>query len=573
MPNPNLSFATALASALADLGIQHACLSPGSRNTPLIAGFATETRIRKWPLLDERSAGFFATGLARATGRPVALVCTSGSAAAEYHPAVVEAGQGDVPLIVLTADRPPELRGVGAPQTIDQISLYGSSVRLFIDAPTPDHTTTGDETAALALTAWRASTGSTPGPVHVNLPFREPLLGSLAPPTPEPIGPPTADTVAPLDLSPLAGTLDGRSGIIVAGRSTDPDFPEACAALADVTGYPIIADPLSGLRHGSHSLDRVLAAGDALVAAGVFDHLPPDLVVRFGPVPTSKPTWSWLENHPEVEQLLIDVESRDATNSASSILAIPPTAAARSLAVIATKAAPPEWTNRWLIIDAAVTKAIADATAMASFPNEPTIARIVVENAPTGANVTIGSSMPIRDVDTFGGKSNRALRLFGNRGTNGIDGVVSAALGSAATGHPAIALVGDVAMFHDLNALGTATQLGLPLTVVVVHNDGGGIFHFLPHHDPGILDPATFESYLSTPHGTDFVQVATALGLEAHYVDQTTELARLISRTSKRPRLIQLRTDRDQNVALHREAAAIVQDMVTVALSHELGRS
>lgn len=567
MPNPNLSFTTTLASALADLGIEHACLSPGSRNTPLIAGFAAEKRIRAWPLLDERAAGFFATGLARATGRPVVLVCTSGSAAAEYHPAVVEASQSDVPLIILTADRPPELRGVGAPQTIDQISLYGSSVRLFIDAPTPTTATTSREAADLAITAWRAASAGIPGPAHINLPFREPLLTDISSPGPEPIDLPTENAAEPLDLSHLTGIIDGRRGIIVAGRSNDVEFAEACANLATATGYPIVADPLSGLRHGSHQLEHVLASGDALAAAGALDLLTPDLVLRFGPVPTSKATRSWLEDHPAVEQLLIDADSRDATSSAASILAVPLAVAATSLNAIVTETAPPEWTSRWRALDKAASKAIADTSRIAPFPNEPAVARIVMDSAPPGSYVTVGSSMPIRDVDTFGGKSGRPIRIFGNRGTNGIDGVVSAALGTAATGRPAIVLVGDVSMLHDLNALGTAAQLDLPLTIIVINNDGGGIFHFLPQRDPDVLDPATFDKYLGTPHGTDFVAVATALGLEASNVDEADELAQLVSSADDRPRLIQVRTDRNDNVEVHRDIAAAVNAAVTATLT------
>jgi 2-succinyl-5-enolpyruvyl-6-hydroxy-3-cyclohexene-1-carboxylate synthase len=367
-------------------------------------------------------------------------------------------------------------------------------------------------------------------------------------------------------LSHLDGVVDGRSGIIVAGRSNEPGFPQACANLAAATGYPIIADPLSGLRHGSHALDHVLAAGDALVTAGALDHLTPDIVIRFGPVPTSKATWSWLENHAEVEQLLIDVESRDATGSATSILAVPPTAAAISLATVVAKTAPSEWTSRWQALDGVAAKAIADTSRSAPFPNEPAVARIVVENAPVGAYVTVGSSMPIRDVDTFGGTSSRPIRVFGNRGTNGIDGIVSAALGTAATGQPAIALVGDVSMFHDLNALGTAAQLDLPLTIVVINNDGGGIFHFLPQRDPDVLDPLTFEKYLGTPHGTDFVAIATALGLEAYNVDEADELARLISTVGDKPRLVQVRTERDANVELHHKIAAAVAKALAAVL-------
>ena len=567
MQNPNVILAATLASALADLGVENACISPGSRNTPLIAGFGGESRIRKWPILDERSAGFFGVGLAKATGRPVVLVCTSGSAAAEYHPAVVEASHSDIPLLILTADRPAELRSIGAPQTIDQIELYGSSVRLFVDAPTPTEATRSREIVDLAVEAWSAATAGTPGPVHLNLPFREPLLSGTTSPTIPPMDLPTAVDAEPPDLSQLAGAINGRNGLIVAGRSNDPEFPEACTAFAEAAGYPIIADPLSGLRHGTHQIGRVLASGDALAAAGAFDRLSPDLVVRFGPVPTSKPTWSWLENNPDVEQILIDVANRDATHSATTVLTIPPTTGAKALAATVTKTAPQAWTDRWLTLDAAASEAIADASLAAPFPNEPMIARIVMENAPAGTFVTVGSSMPIRDVDTFGGKSTHPIRVFGNRGTNGIDGVVSAALGTAASGRPAIALVGDVSMFHDLNALGTASQLGLPLTVIVIHNDGGGIFHFLPQRDPAILPPETFEQYLGTPHGTDFVEVSKALGIQSCNVEKPAELARIISGDGDKPRLIQLRTDRDDNTELHRKIAAVVEDTVSAMLT------
>lgn len=559
MPNPNLSFATTLASALADLGVEHACISPGSRSTPLIAGFAAEPRIRKWPVIDERSAGFFGVGLARATQKPVALVCTSGTAAAEYHPAVVEASQGDVALIVLTADRPPELRNVGAPQTIDQIGLFGSSVRLFIDAPVP--TAESMERAGdLAREAWMAATFSPPGPVHLNLPFREPLLEQQTlERRPFSVRPPAIPTFAPLDVFDLAKTIAGRRGIIVVGRSNDPTLPEAGTTLAAATGYPIFADPLSGLRHGRHALNLVLGHGDALATAGAFDRLRPDLVLRLGHVPTSKSIWRWLETHPEVEQILMGTAGRDATRSATITLTEQPAQVAAALAESVPAAASSDWANGWRELDELAGKAIEENLADAPFPNEPAIARTILAAAPPGTLVTVGSSMPIRDVDTYGGKSSLPISVFGNRGTNGIDGVVSSALGTAAAG-PAVALVGDVSMFHDLNALGTAAQLDQPITIVVVHNDGGGIFHFLPQNDPALMDPATFETYLATPHGTDFLAVAKALGLAAHDVTDGDQLAELIAAPPPGPRLIQIRTDRAENLRLHRSITAAVRN-------------
>lgn len=562
MSDPNRAYATSLAAALADLGLCHVCISPGSRNTPLIAGFAAETRITKWPLLDERSAGFFAIGLARATGKPVALACTSGTAAAEYHAAVIEASQSEVPLLVLTADRPPELRNVGAPQTIDQLNLYTSAVKLFVDVPPPDESTTASDAAELAATAWTAATGAIVGPVHLNLPFREPLLTKVAavqsapellPPAPEP---------EPEHLLAMADRLNGRRGIIVAGRSNDIDFPAACSDLAAATGWPILADPLTGLRHGSHSLERVLAYGDLLVAAGALDLYPPETVIRFGPVPTSKATWTWLEDHPEIDQILVDPVGRDATHSATSIIAVPSTTAATAFAASVVTPAPLSWTERWAALDDAARQAIAAVLHTAPFPNEPAIAQTVLEAVPPNTTVTVGSSMPIRDIDGFGGKSPAPLRVLGNRGANGIDGLVSVALGVAAAGSPSVALLGDISLFHDINSLGTATQLGLPVTIVVVNNDGGGIFSFLPQHDPEVLDARAFEKYLATSHGTDFVPIAAAFGLETHEVRERGELTRLLSTPATHARLIQVRTDRNENFKLHRTIASAVQQAI-----------
>ena len=560
MSEPNRQFAFALASALADCGVRHVCISPGSRNAPLIAGFAAEDRLEKWTLLDERSAGFFAIGLARATGRPIVICCTSGSAAAEYHPAVVEASQSEVPLLVLTADRPEELRNVGAPQAIDQISLYGSATKLFIDAPPPDTNTTVAHATDLATSVWTAATSGTPGPVHLNLPFREPLLGTMEGGTYQPLpaiaAPPD---VVPLQLAKIANQLDGRKGIIVAGRTNDAEFAAACSELAAAARWPIFADPLSGLRHGTHPLDRVLAYGDPLVQAGALEQLKPEIVVRFGPVPTSKPVWKWLEDHPDIDQVLIDPLSRDATHSATTSIAVPLAAAATALAGDIAAPAPYGWAESWSAADEAAGQAVLAELQSASFPNEPSVARQVVASAPPGSIVTVGSSMPIRDVDTFGGKTASSLRIFGNRGTNGIDGIVSAALGAAASGATTITLLGDVSLFHDVNALGSAVQLGLPLTIVVLNNDGGGIFHFLPHHDPDVLPTDTFDRYLATPHGTNFVSIAAAFGLDAYDVSDQDELARLLETPVDHPRLIQVNTDREQNLRLHRSVAAAVE--------------
>ena len=557
MTAPNLIFCHGLATALADLGIEHVCVSPGSRNTPLIAGFAAEPRIRKWPILDERSAGFFGIGVARATGGPVALICTSGSAAAEYHPAVVEARQSDVPLLVFTADRPPELRNVGAAQTIDQIELYGSSPVLFVDVPPPDGSTTARHGVELAMQVVAAAQAA-PGPVHVNLPFREPLLeaGRVAPS--EPVVPPPDPEPDSFVLGEVAGRLNGRRGLIIVGRSSDPSLPAAVEGLAHAAGAPVLADPLSGLRFGDPG-DLVLGCGDALAAAGVLDEFVADYVIRLGHIPTSKPIWTWLERNPQIPQILAGTGGKDATRSATELLPHSSYSAATALARAIDTPAPAEWAESWLELDRVASRAISEELERLPFPNEPAVARVVVDHAPRQASLTVGSSMPIRDVDTFGGKARRQLRLFGNRGTNGIDGVASAAAGAAAAGTQSIALIGDVSMFHDLNTLGTVAQLGLAVTYVVVNNDGGGIFYFLPQARPGLLDPAIFEAYVGTPHGTDFVAVARALGIAAERIETAADLAAALQKEPTGPRLYEINTDRSANLEVHRSLAAAVQ--------------
>jgi 2-succinyl-5-enolpyruvyl-6-hydroxy-3-cyclohexene-1-carboxylate synthase len=365
-----------------------------------------------------------------------------------------------------------------------------------------------------------------------------------------------------MNLTDIARRIEGRRGLIVAGQSNDPDFAAMCADLATSCGFPIIADPLSGLRFGDHHNENLVACGDQLVAAGALDSLLPDVVVRFGPVPTSKPVWAWLEQHPEIDQILIDVHARDATHSATTTLRLPAPEAAAAIAAGINQLAPVAWLESWQDADRSAAQIVAAELAAAEFPNEPRIAEIVTSAAPDGSALTVGSSMPIRDVDAFGGKSAKRLRVFGNRGANGIDGVLSAALGTAAAGTNAIALLGDVSAFHDLNAIGTAAQLNLPITIIVINNDGGGIFHFLPHHDPEVLDPALFARYLATPHGTDFAAVAEAFEIETHRVDDAATLTKLVATPSKQPRLIQIKTNRDENLALHRRVAGALRGLL-----------
>lgn len=557
----NAAFAGSLVAALGDLGLAGACLSPGSRSTPLTLAFAGQTAIPVWVHHDERSAGFFAIGLARATGRPVALVCTSGTAAAEYHPAVAEAAASRVPLLVLTADRPAELRDVGAPQTIDQIKLYGETVKWFHHGEPPTPATVAGA-PHLAAHAWGEAVDAPAGPVHLNLPFREPLLDE--PSTTSAItvaGAPAVDigvaAPTPGAVAALAEALSRRRVLYVAG-ALPPDAAPAIHEAAVRNGAVTFADPQSGLRFGPLA-GSVVASADLLAAAGALDLDPPEVVVRWGALPTSKPVWRWLETHPSIPQFVIDdAGHRDPLGSAHRIVRADPAATAKAIAPHV--AAPPEWADGWRDRDGAVQSAVAAALAEQPFPNEPTIARAIMAAAPEGGAVFAGSSMPIRDIDAYAAPRPSAVRVLANRGANGIDGSISTALGVGAGGLRTVALIGDVAALHDVSALGTAARLGAPVTIVVVHNDGGGIFNLLPQADPAAVAPDVFERTFGTPHGTDFVAVARSFGLASHEASTEAELTDLVR--SGGAKLVQVRTDRAQIASLRRTLVAAASSVL-----------
>lgn len=553
--NRNYAFTSAFVGALASMGLQHVCLAPGSRNSPLALPFAAHPAITDWIHHDERSAAFFALGLAKTTRTPVAVVTTSGTAAAELHPAAVEARLGRVPLLLLTADRPPELRDLGAPQAIDQINLFGTAAKWFHEAAVPEREL-GRYPVALAARVWAAAWDLPAGPVHVNFPFRDPLAplpveGDVAHETLAPRPP----AYRPARLVPdsnlvdeIAAGLAGKRLLIVAGPLDEPGFPAAVAALARASRSPIVADPLSQLRAGPHDRSLVVTTGDALARAGRLDDaLLPETVIRFGAPPTSKALTSWLADHPDLPQISIDEAGwRDPGASASMMVRSDPAAFAVLLAD-RLDPAPSEWAAAWLDTDRAARAALHSAV---GFPTEPGTVTTLADALPDRSLLYVASSMPVRDVDAFFPAVDRDIRILANRGANGIDGLISSALGAAAAGEPVVVLAGDLSLLHDLTALGTAGRLGLPLTVVVVNNDGGGIFHFLPQAQ----FPDYFERLLGTPHGTDFRAAADLFGIEYHLVDDADVFRRLVGVPPAGPRVIEVRTDRHTNVAVHEAA-------------------
>jgi 2-succinyl-5-enolpyruvyl-6-hydroxy-3-cyclohexene-1-carboxylate synthase len=533
-------------------GMRHAVTSPGSRNAPLALTLAAQDGVEAVSVLDERSAGFVALGMAKASGRPIAVTCTSGTAAANLHPAVVEAWEARVPLIVLTADRPPELREVGAGQAIDQIKLYGSAAKWFVEVGTHHP---GRETAvhhrALACRAYWTAAGGRPGPVHLNFPLREPLA-----PAPEQLE--AADWEGREDGRPWTEVREHASaphaddvhalaeriateprGVIVCGPSGERSakeprgvagqpagIAEAAARLAAEAGWPLLAEPTSGTRCGDHDRSHVIAHYDVLLRVEEFvrEHAPA-LVLRVGDMPTSKPLRAFVA---QALQICIDPYGawHEPTRTAELVLeaAAAPTLNALASAV-EMRAGVPEsgWVQGWKDADAQACAAIEAA------PDgfEGRILAALEPELPDEAIVWVSSSMPIRDVEACFPQSPKRLRFLANRGANGIDGVVSSAMGAAiATGLPTWVLIGELALQHDVGGLLAARRAGVKLEIVCLNNGGGGIFDFLPVAEHA--DPAAYETHIATP--SDVVDLAALW-----------------------PGLREVRTDRRQNVALHRE--------------------
>ena len=507
-------------------GVRHAVVAPGSRSTPMAIALAERAELTLHVVHDERVAGFVALGLGL-EGVPAVLSCTSGTAAVNFHPAVVEAGLSEVPMIVATADRPPELRGIGSPQTIDQEQLYGRSVRWFHDALPPDDA----EPSAWRPLAQRVYSTAETGPVHLNLPFREPLVGVVGE-LPEPIGPPLPIPRGYAVNGPIAPEHDRQRGVIVAGGRHGLPVAEI-AAFAERVGWPVLADPQSGCR----SLDTAVTAFDSLLRHREFaDAHAPEIVVRFGRAPASKVLSQWLvATGVPVFQVggpgVVDPERNVVVRCTLGELA-PLTGAAGT-----------PWLARWRHANERAESAISEA--IDELPMcEPGVARTIASALPDDVGLVVASSMPVRDLEWFGGPRARA---HANRGANGIDGVMSTALGRALTGRPTVVLVGDIAFVHDANALVALASRSADLRIVVIDNGGGGIFSFLPQATS--LSPERFEQLFGTPHGTDIELLASAHGVPARTVDTTDQLAAAV--TSPGPSVTRVVTDRVENVSVH----------------------
>jgi 2-succinyl-5-enolpyruvyl-6-hydroxy-3-cyclohexene-1-carboxylate synthase len=594
--NPNPRFSAIFVAALAEAGLRHVVIAPGSRSTPLTLAFAAQDGITVHRHLDERGAAFFGLGLALALDAPVALVCTSGTAVANFLPAIVEANMSQVPLLLLTADRPPELRHSGANQTIDQVKIFGDQVLWAVDMGLPQADAPAEALRSIATTAVRAyavADGLRKGPVHVNFPFRKPLepegsgegrgaSGEWRGARGEPFtihNSPVRQAqggqftirnfqrgqLLPTDaqIANLANALHATErGLIVCGpRCPGGDFPAAVTALARRLGWPIAADPLSGVRYGPWTA-LPAAAGAAAVLSGYETYLQaasdreaPQVVLRFGAVPTGKWLNAYLARGGPAQRIHVRASGvwADDSHQTTTFLQADETAVCRALVERLPQREPSPWLDGWRAAEAGCWRALDAAMATATF--DGAFVADLFAGLPEGANLFVGNSLPVRHLDQYGRARAKTIHVYGNRGASGIDGNIAAGLGvAAATQRPTFILIGDVTAIHDLNSLllmggkwsvvgdsPRAPRHAPPATLIILNNNGGNIFRRLP---VAAFEPPFTDLFL-TPHGLTFEHAAAMFGLAYRRVETRAAFGEALATAgaASAPHLIEVTTD------------------------------
>jgi 2-succinyl-5-enolpyruvyl-6-hydroxy-3-cyclohexene-1-carboxylate synthase len=567
-PNVNALWAWTLAETLVREGLELTVICPGSRSAPLAFAFGRHERLEALPMLDERSAAFFALGAAKRSGKPVALVCTSGTAAANFLPAVIEARESRVPLLVLTADRPPEMRDCHSGQTIDQVKLYGSYPNWYAEVAVPE--ARPEMLAYLRQTirhAWERCSWPFAGPVHLNLPFRDPL-----PPLPQagfespsidwetffaaPAGQaPKVEAIGP-DEPPFADLPGTERGVIVAGPAQPADAEGYCRAVAKISqalGWPVLADALSPLRNYAALNPRLVTSYDALLRSPrLAQALAPERIISLGALPASKALRGWMESSGAM-LCYADFAGRDldALRGRSSHWRGGVEALARA---VGSEAAPEsDYALQWMNADRAAGGLVRKTVADGEVPFEGKGSLLLSRHLPEGTPLFVASSMPARDMDFFWEPGDRRIQPCFSRGANGIDGTLSTALGLAHRNRPTVLLTGDLALLHDTNGFLAAAELKGSLTIVVINNDGGGIFEMLP---VAAFEP-TFERYFATPQRVDFSKLSLAYGIEHRLIASWESFAEQIGTLPERGvRLLELRTDRKRDAAFRKRLFA-----------------
>jgi 2-succinyl-5-enolpyruvyl-6-hydroxy-3-cyclohexene-1-carboxylate synthase len=567
------AFCEALVDEWARAGVTDAVVAPGSRSTPLVLALDRDRRIRTHVVLDERSAGFTALGLGLTTGRPAVVVTTSGTASVEIHPSLVEAHHAGVPLIAATTDRPPELHHVGAPQTVEQDGLFAGTVRFAVNPGVPDLQSAPSWRSLASRCVAEAVAGPRgPGPVHINLAFREPFFGDpIAPPAGRPAGRPWHASQPRRPVADDAGSVEllrahaGGKGLVVAGAGATAD-PAGLVAAARRPGWPVFADPRSGCRIPE---PPVVAGADALLRVPAVAAWRPEVVLHAGSPWASKVLGQWLASLGGATHILADPWGRfaDPHRLAAHVTAADPAA----LLTAAAGAGPggTEWVGSWIAAEQAAQSALDSELGKASglAMSEPGIARSAVAALPAGGRLVISSSMPVRDVEWYSAPR-RDVTVLANRGANGIDGVLSTAVGAALSdGAATVALVGDLAFLYDAGALLWTPARPLSLTALIVDNRGGGIFSFLSQ--AAVLPEDRFERYWGTPHGLDLADLARAYGADVVDAKDPDALEDLVARAGEPGvRVAVLGSDRADNVAVHDRLNAAV----AAAVRGERGR-
>ena len=550
-PATTATFCATLVDEWVRLGVAHAVVSPGSRSTPMAIALASNSKIALHVFHDERSASFAALGIGLQSGTPAVLLCTSGTAAAQFFAAVIEANYAHVPLLVCTADRPPELQGVGAPQTINQTNLYGTFVRKFIDVGLADDAKSS-KWRTIARDAFSATVGVNRGPCHVNLPFREPLVGVAG-------TLPVADSHSPVRMSADVATASERKklslalraerGIIIAGNGIDQ--PRFILELAAKLKWPVVADPRSNCRvapESSHGAMVVSCADVVLRHQPSAESLKPTVVLRIGDPPVSKVVNQWLAQcgaeHIAVTQQpsLVDPDKVVTTHIVGSFNEL-----FMEMSRGADSRSETEWIGAWKRCEKYARTALDEELSKQTQLTEPLCAVTVSEAIAAGTNLVVSSSMPVRDLEWFAPPRD-GVRVFSNRGVNGIDGVVSTAVGVALSSKsPTALLIGDIAMLHDSNGLLNLIRRDAQLKVIVIDNEGGGIFSFLPQAQA--MEGDQFEQLFGTPHSVDFTALAKTHGIAFTWVATAEELRRELGNPATS--MIGVRTDRSKNVDDH----------------------
>ena len=557
---------------LAALGVKHACISPGSRSTPLTYILSKNKKIKSFIHFDERSSAFFALGLAKATGKPVLVVTTSGTAVAELYPAIIEAYQQRTPLIICTADRPAELVGTGANQTINQHNIFKNHIRWFRDIGLPSISDVGFHyLQKIAIKAFRISTSVDKGPVHLNFPFQKPLepfsytdkVGKrIIRIKPQQLTIHNSQISVPKfekskDFKKIVNQLvDSKKGIIlVGGMEYDDKLIKKIKELSTLLKYPVFADGISQLRFNVNKKDQnILSNFNLIITSKRFvNERNPEIILQFGKTPTSSIMETFLEETDAI-RYTIDAygDKHDPARNAKATFTINPASFCEilisQLGEENFRRQKSNWFKDFIRADEISEKVKSRIIDKAKFPNEPSSIREIIKLIPSGSNLIIGNSLPVRDLDSIAYKTSKRITIHFNRGASGIDGITSTALGIASRNKKTFLITGDLSFLHDLNALATAVKYSIPIVIIVINNNGGGIFESLPI----AKKVKHFDKFFTTPHNLDLAEIVKSFGINHRLISTRRELQQYLRNMLNHniPSVLEIQTDAVKSVEL-----------------------